>query len=141
MTPTKAELEKINAEQAQQIQDQGAQIAEMQEQMMVLMAEMSKPEEKERLPDKDGGGWLIETPNQEYSGPTAHVRFMNGRAVVAANEQDAGIKLHRLQNDFGYKVTVLSEDKFKQVMYEIATGTPLHAEQSAAEKLVLPQVV
>lgn len=87
MSDTKAELEaKIAALQAA--------LEEEQEKSAILEAE---------IPKELREGWVITTPNANYSGITAGVLFENGRGFVPKSLKNGDLIVKRLVNDFGYK--------------------------------------
>jgi hypothetical protein len=50
-------------------------------------------------------GWMISTPNENYTGRTAGVYFENGHAFIPEDMHDARKKVAILTGDFGYSYT------------------------------------
>jgi len=71
--------------------------------------EKDLPFRREDHPD-EGGGWVIQSPKDSYTGKTAGVSFVGGYAIVYEDDENADRKVHQLQHDFGYTVTSLDKD-------------------------------
>lgn len=80
------------------------------EQAVKEPSKQPKPGEDIRRADipPKGGAWLIETPRKDYWGKGAHnIEIRNGFGLVEADWPEAVFLVHRLENDFKYKVTAL----------------------------------
>lgn len=69
-------------------------------------------------------GYLITTPNAEYSGITGGVMFVKGRGFVAGRREDnPGVDaiLRTLAGDYGYTIRELDENGVAQLRQETAT--------------------
>lgn len=64
------------------------------------------------------GGWLVTTPNAEYSGVTAGLRFGGGKAFLPENKENAEFLSIRLANDFGYEVIQLTAEEVGKMRVE-----------------------
>lgn len=60
------------------------------------------------------GGWLIEVPNQAYSGRTGNVDFRYGRAFISDRYPDAEKKAKELSDDFGYSYRHLTAEEMAE---------------------------
>lgn len=73
-------------------------------------------------------GWLIETPNPDYSGVTAGVEFREGKAFIPAVPDEtetvegkkvtinrAKQKVAQLADDFGYDVMPVTAGEYKAI--------------------------
>lgn len=54
-----------------------------------------------------GGAWLVEVPRAEYWGMCHGVQIRNGFGLLDVDEPDAIFRVHRLEHDFGYRLTAL----------------------------------
>lgn len=65
---------------------------------------------EERLHAASGGraGWLVETPNRNFSGETAGVFFRHGTAFIP-DGPDAERAARAMKDEFGYRVTGVSD--------------------------------
>lgn len=84
---------KTKAELIQEIDDLKKELGRMQAQIDNFTAAQRKA----------GSGWLITTPNREYSGSTMGLRFENGAAFVPESMEGAEVYVRRLISDFGYQ--------------------------------------
>lgn len=62
-----------------------------------------------------GGGWLVKTPIETYSGITEGVMFADGMALVDEDMEGADQKVHRLEHDHGYQVAAISGDEISNL--------------------------
>ena len=64
-------------------------------------------------PAPSDGGWVIRTPNQQFNGDTAGVRFIQGMAVISADTENAENTIKTLINEFGYSTQPVSESDLR----------------------------
>lgn len=84
-----------------------------------------------------GGGWIVTTPRQEYSGVTMGVQFKGGVGIVDEDLDNADFIANKLEHDFGYGVKAVTPDelgKFRKYM----AGVKTQETKTMGEKLVAP---
>lgn len=74
------------------------EIAELKAQLERQAIELAEARSKKA--DNGLCGWIITTPNMNFSGITAGVKFKNGRGFIAGKDEE---KAMRLCADFGYE--------------------------------------
>lgn len=78
-------------------------------------------------------GYLVEAPNQDYSGNTAGIAFSNGKAFVPAGAPRAAELVTILVDDFGYHLAGKIDGKtFKAQQYPQPEEKPV----STLEKIM-----
>ena len=103
------------------IKQQEDQIKDLQDQIAQRDAAINAGDE----------GWIISTPNPNYTGRTLGVRFENGHAFLPARLPGAERTLGLLIKDFGYSATKTDHGQ------EIAPA-PVQDKRSIGEKLLRP---
>jgi len=84
---------------------------------------------------EEGGGWVVQTKNENYNGKTAGVKFNNGAALVYADRPNADMIVQRLEKDFGYVVQAMDANgmtETRKLIDRLGEGTP---SGSVADKL------
>jgi len=54
---------------------------------------------------ESNSGWMISTPNPEYTGRTAGVYFEKGHAFIPSSRKNAPYLVRLLTNDYGYSAS------------------------------------
>lgn len=90
--------------------------------------------QRDAMTAADEKGWIVSTPNKNYSGRTAGILFEDGHTFIPEKRPDAKRILSVLKNDFGYSVT--PTEGGKPVDETVNTDS-----RTLAEKLTQPQVI
>ena len=150
-----------NAELSKEVEDLRAKLNQSDENVKKLLAlksdKLTPVDDSPKYVVRDdnpgeGGGWVIKTPEQSrfdkktgktkqvfYNGTTANVQFVNSYGFVYTSRKDADLTVHRLENDFGYKVTPLDKDTMAEFRSQFDNMQP-EAVETGMEKLSQPQV-
>ena len=86
---------------------------------------------------ESGGGWIITTPRQEYSGVTMHIEFRGGLGIVDEDLDNADFIVDKLEQDFGYGVRVADAKELNGFRKYMA-GVKTKETKTMGEKLVSP---
>jgi hypothetical protein len=102
-----------------------ATIKDLEQQLLAKNAVLSSSAEP---------GWLISCRNTTYSGKSAGIVFVGGRAFIPESRPDAKKIVELLMSDFGYEAKQMTAAEYK------ALGEAMPAEMSIQEKLALAGV-
>ena len=102
-----------------QIEELNQQLEELQNQLSARDAMLSQTGEE---------GYLVTTPNPNYTGFTAKVEFKNGRAFVPMSVSNVELVVQRLVNDFGYSARKMTSKDFQELAQPVAEKKPLGME-------------
>ncbi len=105
------------------IEEMSARLRELEDQIAQRDAQLQTGDE----------GWLISTPNPEYSGRTLGVYFEKGHAFVPKRLPEAEKLVAKLTRDMGYSATLTTQGREAQPVAE--------KKMSVAEKLTQPAQV
>jgi hypothetical protein len=78
---------------------------------------------KEDFTPEEGGGWVIYSPNPDYTDITNGVKFVRGMGILYYDDgQDAINRLHSLRFDYGYEARVVDKEKLARLMKQMITN-------------------
>lgn len=148
MTQTKAELEAIIAKQEEEIET-------LKDLIETKLAALEHPINTENTLNEyigerhnplaglteppDGGGWIIRTANDTYSGKTYGIKFVSGVAVLDKKQPNASKIAKQIKADFGYSVMIASANDMNSMrawMLEMMSNPD--TQQTVEQKLMRP---
>jgi hypothetical protein len=106
-----------------------SRIAELESQLARLTEDAAQRDAIARSGER---GWVITTPNPEFSGRTYGVYFEGGKAFVPEETPRAQLLVNRLQVDMGYQVEFITDAKVARLTGPEPKLTP------ATEAALLP---
>lgn len=106
---TNAELAKMLKEMQEQNTRLETRLEELEDRNVSSI--MEKPAEVQAgfRDAPQNGGWVVRTPNRDYSGTTCGLRFVQGMAVISTTASNSKKRVSTLIYDFGYSAQPVSE--------------------------------
>jgi hypothetical protein len=138
---TNAQLLEELEEKDELLKEQGEAIKRLEEKTEILLAADTIAEEtpeRYRRTDhpEEGGGWLVKSPNEGFSGKVQGVHFTYGYGIVDEEQANSDMIVTRFENDYGYTVETLTPKQLIQMYKQLAKReTAEKPKQSMGEAL------